>query len=135
MRPLSSSTQLLLCHCFPMQTFYQKCHLPIRPICSFSKKCSSSNILSVTPQPALTLLVHSETTFSQQCSYHTTGEIFQEVSCSKVNWLTVLWFTLNHLKNNKNMLSGPSLFSEILLGTILCNRSVYGSPTSLHIQA
>lgn len=33
------------------------------------------------------------------------------------------------------MLSGPSLFSEIRLGTILWNRSIYGSPTPLHIQA
>lgn len=71
---------------------FPKAVSPHRPMCSSSKKCSSSNILSVTrswlsmtPQPALTLLVHSGTTLFQVFSYHITGESFQEVSCSKVN--------------------------------------------------
>lgn len=85
MRPVSSSTQLLLCHWSSMQTFFQKLFPLIRPMCSFSKKCSFSNILSITPQPALTLLVHSETTLFQGFSYHITGKSFQKVSCSKVN--------------------------------------------------
>lgn len=72
-------------HCSSMQTFFQKLSPPtLDLVCSSSKKCSSSNILIVTSQPTLTLLVHSETLF-QGFSYHTTGESFQEVSCSKVN--------------------------------------------------
>lgn len=110
------SDQLLARAQFPAAHVLQNLSPSIRLMFS-SKKCSSSNTLSLL-QPALTLLVHNETTLFLGFSYHTIGESFQEVPCSKINLLTVLWFALNHLKN-KSMLSGPSLFSEILLGTIL----------------
>lgn len=86
LRPVSSSTQLLLCTAHPCRPFFQKLSPPtLDLVCSSSKKCSSSNILIVTSQPTLTLLVHSETTLFQGFSYHTTGESFQEASCTKVN--------------------------------------------------